>query len=334
MEFGSPDDLPGGENERFLEYWNLVFMQYDQDPPGKLTPLPAPSIDTGLGLNRMALIEQGAATIFETDQFAPLMTLGRELSDSTRPTDERALRILADHSRAMTFLIGDGIVPSNEDRGYILRRVMRRAIQQGHRIGIEGAFLPGFVEQVIDLMGPAYPELVAHRPAILKWVAGEEEGFRRTLEQGTKLLDDLLDAGEVGADDAFKLHDTFGFPIELTREIAAERGVPFAQDTEFERLMGEQRARSSAAAKGGQGRARGGDRPCAWLRARDVRRLRGPRGSHGRAGARDRGRRARLREARRVPVLRPGRRPGERRGHGRLRGRRLPRRGRRRRALG
>ncbi len=256
VEYGTADDLPGGENERFLEYWNLVFMQYDQDPPGVLTPLPAPSIDTGLGLNRMALIQQGAETIFETDQFAPLMALGRELAAGGRTVDERALRILADHSRAATFLIGDGIVPSNEDRGYILRRVMRRAIQQGHRIGIEGVFLPIFVEQVIDIMGPAYPDLVAHQPSILKWVRGEEEGFRRTLEQGTKLLDDLLEAGEVGPQDAFKLHDTFGFPIELTREIAQERGVPFAHDDEFDRLMGEQRARSSAAAKGGKvGRA-------------------------------------------------------------------------------
>ncbi len=204
----------------------------------------------------MALIQQGAETIFETDQFAPLMALGRELADGGRPVDERALRILADHSRAATFLIGDGIVPSNEDRGYILRRVMRRAIQQGHRIGIEGVFLPTFVEQVIDIMGPAYPDLVAHQPSILKWVRGEEEGFRRTLEQGTKLLDELLEAGAVGPQDAFKLHDTFGFPIELTREIAQERGVPFAHDEEFDRLMGEQRARSSAAAKGGKvGRA-------------------------------------------------------------------------------
>src|SRR5215207_2517750 len=138
VEFGSEDDLPGGDNERFLEYWNLVFMQYDQEPVGTLTPLPAQSIDTGLGLNRMALIQQGVPTIFETDQFVPLVALGRELA--TREPDERALRILADHSRSMTFLIGDGVVPSNEERGYVLRRIMRRAIQQGHRIGIE----PGF----------------------------------------------------------------------------------------------------------------------------------------------------------------------------------------------
>ena len=245
-EYGDEGDLPGGENDRFLEYWNLVFMEYNQDPPGTLTPLPAKNIDTGLGLNRLALIQQGASSVFETDQFAGLMALGRELA--TEEPDERALRILADHSRAMTFLIADGIVPSNEERGYILRRVMRRAIQQGRRIGIEGVFLPRFVEEVIDVMGPAYPELVAGRGTILEWVRGEEEGFGRTLEQGSRLLDEILDSGELGAADAFRLHDTFGFPIELTRELAAERGVPFNGDAEFEQLMDEQRARSSAAA--------------------------------------------------------------------------------------
>jgi alanyl-tRNA synthetase len=247
LEFGAPDDLPGGENERFLEYWNLVFMQYDQDPVNVLTPLPQKNIDTGMGLNRMAMIQQGVPTIFETDQFSPLMALGRELAQ--RDNDERALRILADHSRAMTFLIADGVVPSNEDRGYILRRVMRRAIQQGHRIGIEPGFLPKFVDLVIDVMGDAYTELVARRQTILKWVRAEEEGFGRTLEQGTRLLDDLLARGEVTGEDAFRLHDTFGFPIELTREVAEERGVPFASEGEFSRLMGEQRARSSAGAR-------------------------------------------------------------------------------------
>src|SRR3954451_18978119 len=216
-EFGGPDDRPGDDTERFLEYWNLVFMQYDQEPIGVLTPLPAKNIDTGLGLNRMALIQQGKPTIFETDQFAPLMDLGRELA--TRTDDERALRILADHSRATTFLIADGVVPSNEDRGYILRRVMRRAMQQGHRIGIEPGFMPKFVEVVIDVMGDAYSELIARRQTIMKWVRAEEEGFGRTLEQGTRLLDDLLARGEVTGEDAFRLHDTYGFPIELTREI-------------------------------------------------------------------------------------------------------------------
>src|SRR3954449_6555695 len=241
---GSADDLPGGDNDRFLEYWNLVFMQYDQNPNGTLTPLPANNIDTGLGLNRMAMIQQGVPTIFETDQFVPLMDLGRELA--TRTDDERALRILADHSRAATFLIADGVVPSNEDRGYILRRVMRRAMQQGHRIGIEPGFLPKFVEVVIDTMGDAYSELIARRQTITKWVRAEEESFGRTLEQGTRLLDDLLARGEITGADAFRLHDTYGFPIDLTREIAEERGVPFAADDEFSRLMDEQRARSAA----------------------------------------------------------------------------------------
>src|SRR3954463_3805959 len=230
-------------------------MQYDQEPIGVLTPLPRKNIDTGLGLNRMALIQQGVPTIFETDQFAPLMALGRELA--RRTDDERALRILADHSRATTFLIADGGVPSNEDRGYILRRVMRRAIQQGHRIGIEPGFLPRFVDVVIDVMGEAYPELRARRQTIQKWVRGEEEGFGRTLEQGTRLLDELLARGEITGSDAFRLHDTYGFPIDLTREIAAERGVPFAGDDEFAQLMAEQRERSAAAGRGHGVHARG-----------------------------------------------------------------------------
>jgi alanyl-tRNA synthetase len=244
--WGTEDDRPGGDNERYLEFWNLVFMQYDQEPVGRLTPLPANNIDTGLGLNRMALIQQGVPTIFETDQFAPLMALGRELATVTEP-DERALRILADHARGTTFLIADGVVPSNEDRGYVLRRLMRRALQQGQRIGIEPGFLPRYVDVVVESMGRAYPELEARLETILKWVRAEEEGFGRTLEQGTRLLDDLLQAGAVSGADAFRLHDTYGFPIELTREIAAERGVPFAGEDDFERLMGEQRARSSAA---------------------------------------------------------------------------------------
>jgi alanyl-tRNA synthetase len=253
VAYGRADDLPGGENERFLEYWNLVFMQYNQDPVGTLTPLPNQNIDTGLGLNRMALIQQDVATIFETDQFAPLMALGRELSPHAEP-EERALRILADHSRAMTFLIADGVVPSNEDRGYILRRVMRRAIQQGHHIGIEPGFMPRFVEVVIDVMGAAYPELVAERDAIGRWVRAEEEGFGRTLEQGTKLLEEVIarsrESGRIPAEDAFRLHDTFGFPFEVTRELALERGLEV--DTEgFDGLMEQQRARARAGGRAG-----------------------------------------------------------------------------------
>ena len=173
----------------------------------------------------MALIQQGVDSIFDTDQFVPLMELGRSLADADE-IDERALRILADHSRGMTFMIADGVVPSNEDRGYVLRRLMRRAIAQGHRLGFEGEFLPKYVDVVMETMGAAYPELGRERDAILRWVTAEEQGFGRTLETGLAMLDELLARGEVSGEDAFKLHDTFGFPIDLTVEIAGEREVP------------------------------------------------------------------------------------------------------------
>ncbi|MBJ7329076.1 MAG: alanine--tRNA ligase [Solirubrobacteraceae bacterium] len=259
VEFGKEDDLPGEENERFLEYWNLVFMQFNQDPVNTLKPLPAQNIDTGLGLNRMALIQQNAPTIFETDHFIPLIDLGRELAQ--KEVDERALRILADHSRAATFLIADGVVPSNEDRGYILRRIMRRAIQQGHRIGIEGdegLFLPLFVDRVIEVMGKGYPEIVKERENIQRWVKAEEEGFGRTLEQGTKLLEEVIErsreTGAIPAADAFKLHDTFGFPFEVTRELALEEGLE-VDTLGFDELMEQQRALS----RGGRAQAVDGE---------------------------------------------------------------------------
>jgi alanyl-tRNA synthetase len=257
VEFGSPDDLPGGENERFLEYWNLVFMQMDQNPENVLRPLPAKNIDTGLGLNRLAAILQNKATVFETDQFAPLIALGEELSGrrygQDLPTD-RALRLLADHSRAMTFLIADGVVPSNEDRGYVLRRIMRRAILQGrHRLGLDPGFLGRFSEVVTELMASHYPELHERREEVEKWLQSEEEGFGRTLEQGSKLLDELIrrtrESGAEGISgaDAFLLHDTYGFPIDLTLEIVAEEGLGVDEDG-FEALMEDQRRRARAGA--------------------------------------------------------------------------------------
>ncbi len=256
LEWGAADDLPGGDNERFLEYWNLVFMQFDQDPVGALSPLPAQSIDTGLGLNRLAIVKQDVATVFETDQFAPLVALGRELA--TEEPNDRALRILADHTRAMAFLLADGVVPSNEDRGYALRRVMRRAIQQGRSIGIEPGFLPRFGERVIEVMGSGYPELARERDVIAKWMEAEETGFGRTLEQGTKLLEEIIDRAKergdegIGGDEAFRLHDTFGFPIDLTLELAAEQGLGVDQ-VGFERSMTEQRTRARGVARGGPG---------------------------------------------------------------------------------
>src|SRR4051794_13251006 len=267
VEFGTPDDLPGGDNDRFLEYWNLVFMQFDQNPPGTLTPLPANNIDTGLGLNRMAAVLQGKETVFETDQFAPIVALGEQLSGARYgggdPGVDRALRILADHGRGMTFLIADGVVPSNEDRGYVLRRIMRRAIQQGRHIGIEGPFLQQVGDLVIELMGRGYPELGEHREAISRWLGAEEEAFGRTIERGTRVLEELAERareeGEEGisGEDAFRLYDTFGFPIDLTRELLAERGLGFEEDRFGEELAA---ARERSRAAGGTTRALDGAR--------------------------------------------------------------------------
>jgi len=262
LDHGSPDDLPGGDNERFLEYWNLVFMQFDQNPEGVLTPLPAKSIDTGLGLNRMACILQGTDTVFETDQFAPLIALGEELSGRRYGADahtDKALRVLADHSRAMSFLLADGVVPSNEDRGYVLRRVMRRAIQHGRAIDLGPGTLARYADTVAETMAAAYPELHAQHDTIRRWIASEEESFGHTLEQGLKRLDELIararDRGEEGiaAADAFQLHDTYGFPIDMTLEIVAEHGLG-VDEAGFESLMEEQRARGRAG-----GRAAAGD---------------------------------------------------------------------------
>jgi alanyl-tRNA synthetase len=261
LEFGQPDDLPGGDNERFMEYWNLVFMQLEQEPEGVLAPLPARNIDTGMGLNRMAAILQGKHSVFETDQFAPLIALGEELSGrrygSDFPTD-RAMRILADHGRAMSFLVADGVVPSNEDRGYVLRRIMRRAIQQGRALELDRGFLARYAERVTELMGSEYPELHQQREAIGKWLDSEEEGFGRTLEQGMRLLEDLIEraraegAEGISAEDAFRLHDTFGFPIDLTLELVSEHGMGVDQEG-FEALMDEQRDRARAGAGRGRG---------------------------------------------------------------------------------
>ena len=260
LEYGTADDLPGGENERFLEYWNLVFMQFDnQGPGGGLVPLPARNIDTGLGLNRLASVLQDTPSVFETDQFAPLISLAEELSGHryghTFATD-RAMRILADHSRGMNFLLSDGVVPSNEDRGYVLRRVMRRAIMQARRIGIEPGFLPRFQTVVGETMGAAYPELRDRADEVGMWLRNEEEAFGRTLDQGARLLDDLIarakDGGHegIGAEEAFRLHDTYGFPFDLTLELAAEQGLGVDLQG-FETLMDEQRRRARAG--GGRG---------------------------------------------------------------------------------
>jgi alanyl-tRNA synthetase len=251
-QFGAADERPGDDTDRFLEFWNHVFMTYDLGADGVLTELPMRNIDTGMGLDRMAAILQDVPSVFETDLIRPLIDLAEEMSGRSYGEGgavTRAMRIVADHSRGAAFLIADGVVPSNEDRGYILRRIMRRAIQQGRALGLDSPWLGRFAERTIEIMGGTYPELVAERETIARWVGDEEESFGRTLERGTELLERLVaEAKEAGtswieAADAFKLHDTYGFPYDLTKELLAEQGLA-VDDGGFEELMEEQRQRA------------------------------------------------------------------------------------------
>jgi alanyl-tRNA synthetase len=245
-----PDCEPGCDCDRFLEFWNLVFMEFDLGVDGSLTPLPNQNIDTGLGLERSAMLLQGVESMFDTDGYQLIMEwVAAESGVAYGSSDEatRAHRVLADHGRAMTFLIADGVVPSNEARGYVLRRVIRRAITHGSRIGLESPFLGRLADQVIAQMGEAYPELEAHRDEIHRVLAAEEERFSQTLARGMRLFEEVAAAGKnISGEDAFRLHDTYGFPLELTRELAEERGLAVDED-EFMRLMTEQRERSRSA---------------------------------------------------------------------------------------
>ncbi|HVO55795.1 MAG TPA: alanine--tRNA ligase [Solirubrobacterales bacterium] len=252
LEFGAEGDRPGDDSDRFLEFWNHVFMSYDLAEDGSLTELPSRNIDTGMGLDRMAAILQDVPSVYEVDHVRPLVELAEELSGASYADGgkvTRAMRIIADHARGATFLIADGVVPSNEDRGYILRRIMRRAIQQGRVIGLESPWLGQFAERTIELMGESYPELGAERETIARWVGDEEESFGRTLERGTELLERLIaeakqsETSWIDAAEAFKLHDTYGFPYDLTKELLAEEGLA-VDDSGFEELMEEQRARA------------------------------------------------------------------------------------------
>jgi len=261
LEFGAEDHRPGDETERFLEFWNLVFMQNELQADGSLTHLPFKNIDTGLGLDRMAAIQQDVPSVFETSHFRPLIELGEELSGRGYGQDlptTRALRILADHGRGTTFLLSDGVVPSNEERGYVLRRIMRRTIQQGRVLGIEGSFMPKLCERVVEVMAEAYPELRSNADMIARWAAAEEESFGRTLANGERMLAEIVVRAKregtswVPAEDAFRLHDTYGFPYELTKELLAEEGLS-VDDQGFEELM--ERARETSRAGGARATA-------------------------------------------------------------------------------
>jgi alanyl-tRNA synthetase len=260
--FGPDSDRPGDDTERYLEFWNLVFMQYELQADGSLPELPTKNIDTGMGLERMAAVLQDVESVYDTDLFRPLIELGEELSgrryDQDFPTT-RALRILADHGRAATMLIADGVVPSNEDRGYILRRIMRRTIQQGRVLGLNEPFLPSLYRRATKLLGTAYPELRNEWPTIERWARSEEESFGRTLEHGERLLSEIVERAKeegtswVDAEDAFKLHDTYGFPYEMTKELLAEEGLS-VDDQGFEELM--ERAREVSRRGSSRTRAR------------------------------------------------------------------------------
>jgi alanyl-tRNA synthetase len=288
---GSPNCAPGCDCDRFLEYWNCVFTQYDRQEDGTLIPLPKKNIDTGMGLERTAAILQGVQSNYETDILRDLIAVGEKLARTSYGADAKgdlSLRICADHARAVTFMIADGILPSNEGRGYVLRRLLRRAVRHGQLLGIEPPFLGNYVTAVIDEMGEPYPELQENRELIERIVRAEEERFNQTLRSGEVYLDAHLEtlgtdemsaAGATGvaavSDEtgvvreastasaasvasvavpmlpgatAFELHDRYGFPIELTIEIAAERGIEVDREG-FERHMADQRARARAAVK-------------------------------------------------------------------------------------
>ena len=300
-ETGGAHPGPAADARRYLEIWNLVFMQFQQNPDGSQTPLPTQNIDTGAGLERWAMMMQGKTSLYETDLFAPLLAYvadrcGRSYQESGEE-ERRALRVIVEHGRAMTFLISDGTLPSNEGRGYVLRRLIRRALYMAQTLGIEEQILPDVAAEVRDQMGEAYPELREQAPLVERVLDGEEERFRRTLATGQALLEARIlpairaaeasepvlaasgDAGEAGVAGgaeqlvaaaqrqtverrrayaeaalqipgavAFALYDTYGFPPELTREVAARAGLDFDQDG-FEKAMEEQRRRGRAASE-------------------------------------------------------------------------------------
>ncbi len=250
--------------DRWLEIWNLVFMQFERGVEGGLTPLPKPSIDTGAGLERLAAVVQGKRSNYDTDLFQAILRAVEGASGKAygaTPEDDVSMRVVADHARATAFLVGDGVMPSNEGRGYVLRRIMRRAVRHGKRLGLEKPFLATVCGAVLEEMGAAYPDTQASRAFIERVALSEEESFRRTLDRGLVILEEELarvtaSGGKVlHGKVAFQLYDTFGFPMDLTRTIAVEHGVE-VDEPGFDKHMAEQRARSEWK---GSGEASAGD---------------------------------------------------------------------------
>jgi alanyl-tRNA synthetase len=255
---GFPDDDPSSDSGRFLEFWNLVFMQYDRDAAGRLNPLPKPSVDTGAGLERVAAVLQSVGSVYETDLFRPILASAQELSRTTlgeAAEKDVSLRVVADHARAVTFLVGDGVLPSNEGRGYVLRRILRRAARHGWLLGLERPFLHEVADAVIDEMGGVFPELAERRAYIGDRIRREEERFLETLSRGLSLLEDAIgDTKREGRDAlagdvVFRLYDTYGFPVDLIQDILKDHDLG-VDDAGFQREMGAQRSRSRESWKG------------------------------------------------------------------------------------
>lgn len=258
-EFGNdpndPELYPGGENDRYLEVWNLVFSQFNHNPDGTYTPLPKKNIDTGMGLERMCSILQGVPTNFETDLFMPIIRATEQISGQKYGVDKEkdvAFKVIADHIRAVTFAIGDGALPSNEGRGYVLRRLLRRAVRYAKQLGIERPFMYELVPVVGEIMSDFYPEVKEKAEFIQRVIKNEEERFHETLHEGLAILASVIQKEKergsdvISGEDVFRLYDTYGFPIELTEEYAQEEGMKVDHDG-FEREMERQRERARAA---------------------------------------------------------------------------------------
>ena len=249
---GGPPGSPDEDGDRYVEVWNLVFMQFDRSADGEMTPLPAPSVDTGMGLERIAAVMQGVHSNYQIDLFANLIQAAADIV-GVKNTGQSSLNVIADHIRACAFLIVDGVLPGNEGRGYVLRRIIRRAIRHGKKLGADELFFHKLVAPLAEEMGEAYPELAKARAHVEKVLKKEEERFAETLDQGMEILEDAiadLDGKELPGDIVFKLYDTYGFPVDLTADIARERELT-VDEKGFEAAMESQRERARASSKFG-----------------------------------------------------------------------------------
>lgn len=248
--FGGPPGSKDADGDRYVEIWNLVFMQYDRAADGTLTPLPKPSVDTGMGLERITAVIQGVHNNYDTDLFLPLIKATASLTGE-KDFKNFSLRVIADHIRSCSFLITDGVLPSNEGRGYVLRRIIRRALRHGHKLGLTQAFFYKLVKPLVNVMGNAYPELISAQSQVEKILLQEEEQFSTTLSQGLKVFEEIvtdLKGDIISGEIIFKLYDTYGFPADLTADIARERNLMIDYDG-FESAMSKQRERSRQASQ-------------------------------------------------------------------------------------